>query len=221
MGRVGQGVATPKYKFLLFCLFVVAYLFFYILPNFRPFLPPSLLPRLSLDYLVPLVPWSFLVYVSDYVLVASVTLWLTEIEEFNSFVRMMFFSLIVCGTFFLAFPTTYPRPEYPAVANSLVGFAMYLVHEFDTPNNCFPSMHVALTGVATWAIRTRGARVFLWYLVWALAVFLSTLTTKQHYFLDVIGGVAVVVTAAAFDWFVAYRSLIRERFQKAFLFHKG
>lgn len=219
MGRESR--ATLGYKFLLFCLFVLAYLVFYILPNFSPFLHPSMLPQLEIDYSTPLVPWTFVVYISDYFLIFMVILMVQDFEQFNSFARMMFFTLFLCGLFFLFLPTSYPRPPYPMAENPVVRFAMWLVGNYDTPNNCFPSMHVALTGVATWNIRHRGPKTFTFFLIWAVAVFISTLTTKQHYFLDIIGGLAVVATSAAFDKAYAARGILRDRFQKGFIINRS
>ena len=98
---------------------------------------------------------------------------------------------IIIAFFFLFFPTTYPRPVYPEVANAFVAFLMNLVRTGDTPNNCFPSMHVALTIGATASIRHRGKGFFLFFGTWTLLIILSTLTTKQHYLMDICGGATV------------------------------
>src|SRR4051812_6082269 len=108
-----------KLKLGLFLLFAVGYAFFYILPNFHPLFPPAMLPRLGIDRVVPLIPWTFLVYLSDYAFI-FIAISIIHDEEFFAFARMNFGALVICGAFFLFFPTTYPRPEYPEVANPLV-----------------------------------------------------------------------------------------------------
>ncbi len=180
-----------KYKLLLLTLFCALYYFFYIYPNLHPLTPPRLLPLSPIDRAAPFFPWTFWVYLSEYVLVAVAMTILKDWDEFNSWARMNFGALFICGAFFLFYPTTYPRPVYPDENNVLVAFAMNLVANVDTPNNCFPSLHVAITAISAWFFRLYGRKHFALFALWGLAILLSTLTTKQHYFIDVLGGLCV------------------------------
>jgi len=181
-------------------IYTIAFGVFYVYPNFFPLSEPMFLPLLSIDKVTPFIPWTFLIYTSDYFLIFLVVILIKEKEHFNSFVRMAFGVLFCCGLFFLFLPTTYPRPLYPEVNNILIKGAMKFIMAADNPTNCFPSMHVALTGVSIWAIRFFGKRTYLFFGVWTLAIYISTLTTKQHYFLDILGGIAVMVTIASLEW---------------------
>lgn len=71
--------------------------------------------------------------------------------------------------------------------------------------DCFPSLHTALTGLAlfyafSWRQALPGRRLwFCVYLPLVLSIWASTIYLRQHWFVDVIGGwalVAVVVTLA-------------------------
>lgn len=191
---------TWKYKILLVFVFYAVYAVFYLFPNLRPLFPPAQLPLLSIDLTVPLVPWTFVIYISDYLLFVAVIMLVNEPDKWHSLTRMSFATLLICGLFFLFLPTAYPRPPYPQVDNPLVAFVMNLIAVADTPNNCFPSMHVAMTATATWNLRHKSPRVFLLFLAWAMAIFVSTLTTKQHYFVDIIGGLSVTALAGLLEW---------------------
>ncbi len=85
---------------------------------------------------------------------------------------------------FVLYPTTYPRPagdtSYP-----LFEFLKF----FDSPTNCFPSLHVAIPIFLALAIWRGGKKIGILFLFWAILLALSTLTTKQHYLLDVFGGI--------------------------------
>lgn len=201
--------ASWRYKFTLLCLYMVAYGVFYLWPNFSPIFAPTQLPLLDIDRAMPFVPWTFLIYLSDYLLFTVAFVLLVEIEEWNAFVRVAFATLAVCGCFFLFYPTTYPRPNYPAVTNPIVAFAMNLIATADTPNNCFPSMHVAMTSVVAWSFRKRSRPLFAFLLLWSVAIFYSTLTTKQHYFMDIIGGLSVVAVLAVLDGYCMARGWSR------------
>jgi len=185
--------ASLSFKFRLLLLYIAAYLIFYSWPNFYPILPPKLLPLLSIDQAIPFLPWSFAVYLSDYLLALTVILMLTEKARFIQYAQMTFGVLIVCGIVFFIYPTVYPRPEYPTDPGPLVRFFMNVVCSLDQPTNCFPSHHVAVTSVATWNIRYRGPKVTALFILWSCLIFFSTLTTKQHYFVDILGGVVVAL----------------------------
>src|SRR6185436_14225959 len=58
---------------------------------------------------------------------------------------------------------------------------------FDVPENCFPSLHVSLAIIAA-AYWPRARWIGI---AWAIAIAVSTMTTKQHYFVDVAGGIAM------------------------------
>lgn len=188
-----------RYKILCFLLFGAAYCLFYLWPNFWPLFPPAFLPLSSIDLAVPFLPWTFLIYVSDY-LVFVIAIYMLDLEGFNAFSRKMFLTLLICGGFFIFFPTAYPRPVYPENQPLLIHLVMNLVGVADSPLNCFPSMHVALTTVAAWSVRCLGRKTFIAFCVWAVAIFISTLTTKQHYLADIGGGLSVAVVATMLDW---------------------
>lgn len=185
-------ICTWKYKLILVALYAVAHGFFYVYPNLHPWFEPRQLPLLSLDRSIPFLPWTFWVYTSDYVLILSVVVLLREKAHFDAFARMAFGVIIGCGLFFLFYPTVYPRPSYPETGSSLLGAPMRFIQVVDTPGNCFPSMHVALTGISAWALRLRSRRLAWIYGLWTLAISLSTLTTKQHYLWDIAGGGAII-----------------------------
>jgi membrane-associated phospholipid phosphatase len=189
-----------KYKLSLIVIFLLAFGGLYMYPNAFPVFPLHYLPQLSLERAIPLLPWTFVIYTSDYVLILLVILVLQQKEQVESFARMAFGVLGCCGLFFWLLPTTYPRPVYPPVDNWLIATLMQFILTTDQPHNCFPSMHVALTGVSAWAMRPFGRTVHALFWLWTLAIIVSTLTTKQHYFLDILGGLAVMVMIAGCEW---------------------
>lgn len=192
-------MCTWKYKLGLLGLYALAFLFFYLYPNFKPWFEPKQLPLLALDRWIPFLPWTFWIYTSDYLLIGSVVVLLREKAHFDAFAGMAFGVLVCCGCFFLLIPTTYPRPVYPESGSSLSAVPMRFIEAVDTPGNCFPSMHVALTGISAWAVRRRSQGLAVAYGIWTLAICLSTLTTKQHYVWDLLGGLLVIILAAGVE----------------------
>ena len=125
------------------------------------------------------------------------------------------YSLIICFLFFVFYPTTNVRPEL--VGNGIFVQGMRFLYQIDKPVNLFPSIHCMASWFCCIGIR-RDKKIPVWYkivsVMIAVLVFVSTLVTKQHVIVDVIGGVVV----AELTWFVScrtngwkiYRNLVRK-----------
>jgi membrane-associated phospholipid phosphatase len=94
-------------------------------------------------------------------------------------------------------PTTYPRELFPipADAGPLSALLLTALRTFDTPSSCLPSLHVAISVVSALLVFRERPRLSLALLAWAAAIAVSTLTTKQHYAVDVVSGAALAVVA--------------------------
>lgn len=178
----------------------------YGLAKLEPFATPVELTLTSVDQAIPFLPWTIWLYGT--VTMASLLAWLQVPDRLA--VGRLFFTLVlasvVCWAFFLVWPTTYPRHLYP-----LPNVDSATIREFadlraaDSPTNCFPSLHVALAwGLAlTWVGYLKKPWSKPLPIVWAVAVSGCTLTTKQHFVVDVPAGLLVGVGA----WAVVHRTL--------------
>ena len=89
-------------------------------------------------------------------------------------------------------PTTNVRP----VVNGTDIFSQMLrwVYQIDDPTRLFPSIHCLVSWFCYIGIRGQ-KQIPKWYqrfsLVFAILVCVSTQVTKQHYIVDVFGGIAV------------------------------
>jgi membrane-associated phospholipid phosphatase len=97
----------------------------------------------------------------------------------------------VAAAVFVAFPTRLER-HVPHV-DGFTGMAWAMLYAADIPFNCFPSLHVALAGVAGAALWRRGWRALA--LVWPGLIVVSTLTTRQHVGWDIAAGAALAAAA--------------------------
>lgn len=165
--------------------FVIAYL----LNNHFHLVTPVVLEMTIIDQLVPFLPWTSYIYVTDYIFPFVVgylihsSLGMTRVSV--AFFLMIFFTNLT----FILLPVSYPRELYPLAQDQ--NFLLYLLRKIDTPANCFPSAHVATVWTSTLAIQRERPKLFIYFLIWALLIIISTLTTKQHFLVDIIGGVIV------------------------------
>jgi membrane-associated phospholipid phosphatase len=150
---------------------------------------PTILARSVVDDAIPFLDWTIWVYVSYYpFLIAAV--WLARDDRRRS---DAVYGILLAGAIgliiFTLWPTAIAR-ESPGLAGA-TGILWRLLFSVDTMVNALPSMHVAHTCLAAVALASRNR---LWRIIapaWATLIVLSTLTTKQHYAIDVPAGFAL------------------------------
>jgi membrane-associated phospholipid phosphatase len=206
--------APWPYKIFLLLVFGLLYTLMYIVPNFHPASVPQGLPISLLEKHIPFMPWTILIYTSDYIFMGLAVILIDERFEFHRFTRQAILVLIFGGTFFWFFPTVLPRVEAPV--DDEIFFVRYLINmvqSLDAPTNCFPSLHVGFAGAALWNLRNKSRRVFRTFFFWAVLITLSVLTTKQHYLWDIAGGIGLVIAAVHLD-----RWMSRNRYFRHWIF---
>ena len=100
---------------------------------------------------------------------------------------------------FLFFPTTVGRPPINIIDQS--NWCYRLLVQIDRPINACPSLHASLCVFAAMLCHTMLAdapqrwlwRGFLW--LWTLAILYSTVSTRQHVFIDIAAGAALALIA--------------------------
>ena len=110
-------------------------------------------------------------------------------------------SRIVCMLFFIFLPTRTVRPEI--LGSDISDKLTRLLYQLDQPTNLFPSIHCLVSWLCFVGIRRSkkvhiGVKIFS--MVSALAIMASTLFLKQHYIVDVLGGVALAEVCYFIAW---------------------
>jgi membrane-associated phospholipid phosphatase len=185
-------------------------------------LDPRHLPMSPIDRAVPLMPWTFWIYASVYCIYTVSCILQRDLEAFGKFLYGYLFAYTVSCLFFVAFPTVFPREAYPVgggySGDSIVWSeaALGWFRTYDNPTNCFPSMHVGSAVLVTAPFYKKRPVVFAVFCVWAFAISVTTVTTKQHYAVDVLAGAvfALCCHMLAHHWvgyFVVEKSTFRAR----------
>ncbi len=176
---------------LLFLVLSCSGFLFYVVINHLP-RNETVAQRIpvGLDGLIPLVPVFSVPYALAMVFVAGT---LVYFVLFTPRVRSTAYSYTFCFAvsclIYLAFQTTVDRPAVDPTS-AFAGLVSF-IYANDQPYNCFPSLHVSLTVLASliWAEGRRSLTMPL--TAWVVLVALSTLFTKQHVLLDVLAGAAL------------------------------
>ena len=147
---------------------------------------------LPIDDRIPFIPWTGLIYWSYYGLFIGAVFAMRK----TLFTRV-WVGVLVCNlTSYIAyyfFCAHVPHPDISFVQPDWLNGMYRDFYMLDGPGNTLPSLHCALSALLGWNIRKHNK---LW-LLWALLISLSTLTTKEHVFLDLIGG---WLLAAVVQW---------------------
>jgi membrane-associated phospholipid phosphatase len=147
---------------------------------------PISLDRSVIDDWIPFLAWTIWVYVSYYLFLV-LAVWLPKDDRRRSdAVYGLVFAAVIGVVIFTLWPTSVMRQS--SGFDGATGFLWHLLFSVDTTFNALPSLHVANTCLAAIALWSRRG---LWRIivpVWAPMIILSTLTTKQHYAIDVLGG---------------------------------
>lgn len=152
-----------------------------------------------LDAAIPFLPGTIFVYLSMYLLFGVAAYQIEGARFLRGVTALLVVCLIGC-TFFLLMPAHYPRPDPATIENGLLRWAFEQMFAVDPPGNTFPSLHVGTTTTATimlWSTRARWVFVF-----WAILICISTMTVKQHFFADVVGG--VILACVVYAWVRRY-----------------
>jgi membrane-associated phospholipid phosphatase len=120
----------------------------------------------------------------------------------------------VLDTCYILLPSFYPRD--PIVITGISTWFLEFTRQIDAANNTFPSGHVALSWLLFWAascsnyMKDRVVGKFI-YGLWATSVSISTLTLKQHYVIDVLGGfIVAAICYFGAKWLLGNTALIKE-----------
>jgi len=170
----------------------------------------------KLDNKIPFIKEWVIIYLVCYVfwIVNYILICHEGKEKWFRFFFAEILAKFICGIIFVILPTTNIRPL--VAGNDIFSWLMRFVYYIDTPSNLFPSIHCLVSWFCFIGIRT-SKKVPFWYKVFscifAILVFLSTQFTKQHYLIDIAGGILI----AELSYYIACHTQIYIGIKKVFL----
>lgn len=181
-----------KYSLPLCGFFIISY----IIPNRFQFLEPKALPMLLIDKIMPIVPWTIFIYLSEWFIYLIVLSFIFDKLTFRRLLLSFMLTFLISMCVFFLYPTIITdRPNVDGVGITYLLFK--LLHFIDNPVNCFPSQHVAIVTIPPIIFWKYNKKLSLLFWIWAILVSISTLTTKQHYFVDILGGMILAWVSVA------------------------
>lgn len=211
MNDLFQLIHTDKrYKLLLAFLLGLIFYSCYAFTNHYTFFPPKELHMLMLDHEVPFLPWTQWIYHTEVPFIFFFFLSLKKTHVIQQVMGTMAILIVVSCTLFIFFPSTYPRENFiPLLTSSFHDQSLLFFWQYiDRPTNCFPSLHVGTCYLLSFACLEENLTKGILTIIYASLIAISTLTTKQHYVVDIISGFLL----AALIWY-GFRKRIKSNFQ--------
>lgn len=167
---------------------------------------PSYIPKIpAIDDRIPLIPVFVIVYWYSYVFWIGATLRIakTSKQHFTNWIIAFSISEFIGFLFFCFFPTTLDRYQEGltvlATRDDFISRLLWFTYRNDGGDyghNLFPSYHCMFSMSCYMGVRHK-EKIPKWKRIYTfveiILIFMSTLFTKQHYFMDVIGGVGISI----------------------------
>ena len=199
---------NERNKYPLGAVVGVITIFLYVTSNHYHLFEPMLLPMSGIDRIVPFMPNTVWIYTSEYFYFVVIYIFVKDFENANKFLYSFMALQIISVLIFWLWPTTFPRGNFPLPEdlNAVTYWLFSSVRTADTPANCAPSLHVSSCYLCSFIYLDDQREKFWFFFLWACAIAASTLTTKQHYLIDVVlGFLMAVIVYWVFHRLVQYR----------------
>ncbi len=150
--------------------------------------------KTALDSIIPLwTPFIFF-YLSYFVLLIWTPVYLIRTNELRILKIGLLAVIIACVVAYIFYIMFQNKVSRPIILEDNIFDRAYNYLNFQVDQyNALPSLHVAISTIAAVMFFKSKSKYFLVVLIWAILIILSTVLTKQHYFLDLVTGLILGV----------------------------
>lgn len=185
-------------KLLLLCVFLlVKYL--YLPLNKRK---SKYYWKIDFDNKIPFAPIFIIPYVGYFLYIPATVLLLWNTKHINSFLITYSISYILAELFWYFVPNGVKR--MPIAKKDIFSRLTSFIHLHDDDTNGFPSAHVITSLICSYFLVLMFPQSVI--IIWSISflVCISTVLIKQHYVLDILGGIIFsIVSIMLFSLFIA------------------
>lgn len=194
--RAGPRFMAHKWALGLGVALVQSAVYFGI--GYAPLSRSTALLATSLDRAIPFWPWTVWCYLPFYVgIFVLAIVGLRSAVLLHRAVLGVLGVMTVAAVGHLLVPAAYPRPALPIPAPDLSTAFLAMIQRLDPPGNVFPSLHVAQTSMLALVLHRDRPRLGRLAIAMGAMLAMSTLTTKQHFVVDVVAAYALAFAARA------------------------
>jgi len=132
------------------------------------------------------------IYISFFIMLL-ISMICVEKRNSNKCAITIIINALIASFIFFFFPTSMPHIYYSDEVHTNY-FLLKFIQAVDINYNCFPSIHISNALTASYFLALNRS-LFLKYIIWLwfLLITWSVISTKQHYFYDILGGVILAM----------------------------
>jgi len=140
---------------------------------------------------IPLIPVFVLPYIAFFPFIGVTILFLWQSVYIDQLLATLILAKVIAMSFWYFVPNGVSRPVIPLAtwAHKLLTF----IYRHDEDTNAFPSEHVYISAICAYFLSLGFPALGLWIWGIALLIVTSTVFTKQHYVVDIAGGIFVAL----------------------------
>ncbi len=143
--------------------------------------------KIKFDDYIPFIPIFIIPYVGYYFYIITSIVLLWNSKYINNFFITYIITSILAGIFWFLIPNGVKRPmiNKKGIFSKITAY----IHNYDDDTNGFPSAHVYATLICSYYLSILLPQYSI--IIWSINFFIcvSTVFIKQHYVLDILGGI--------------------------------
>lgn len=157
--------------------------------------------KIRLDNRIPFLPIFIVPYLGYFVWIVYSIFLLWRTEYLNKYFISYIVSYLIAGLFWYFYPNGVKRPliKDKSILNRITSY----VYSIDEDTNGFPSAHIFGTLICSFFVFLVLPNYWPVILGVTFLISVSTLFTKQHYIIDILGGIIVFVLSV----FIAFTTV--------------
>jgi membrane-associated phospholipid phosphatase len=143
----------------------------------------------AIDDYIPLWTGFVIIYIS-YAIYLGFTFWYfykkNKPRDLNIVLAAITLSCSLAYLIYIFYQNSIIRPQI--IERNIFDSIYTQINLYVPPYNAFPSLHVAISTVCALGYWSVKSKLFKSMAIWTILIIISTVLTKQHYFLDILGG---------------------------------
>jgi len=143
--------------------------------------------KIKFDDFIPLIPIFIIPYIGFYIYIITTIIFLWNTKYINNFFITYIIAYILAGLFWYFIPNGVKRPVI--YKRDIFSKLTAYIYKHDDDTNGFPSVHIFATLICSYFLFLAFPEQLFSILATALLISASTVFVKQHYILDIFGGI--------------------------------
>jgi membrane-associated phospholipid phosphatase len=143
--------------------------------------------KIKFDDSIPFIPVFIIPYIGYFFYVITTIIYLWNTKYINNFFITYIISYILAGLFWYFIPNGVKRPK--VVGKDIFSRFTASIYKYDDDTNGFPSAHIFATLTCSYFLFLAFPENLILILSITFLISISTIFVKQHYVLDILGGI--------------------------------